>query len=152
MASKIFKGGLDAQKAGDLDGTPDLRIMLVMTAFSGLTDGDVVNVADITTVDEFDGIGYVEYDAVAVAWSWDTGSGEWRLTFTNGGGDEFGDPVAAGSDVIHGLLVKLYVDGTDANDVVVGFTGDGGGFGSNANAGPVGITLPAAGLLFHREA
>jgi len=152
VANKIFKGGLDSLKDGSLDGTPDLRIMIVMTAFSGLTDGDVVNPADITTIDEFDGVGYVAYDAAGVAWSWDTGSGEWRLTFTNGAGNEFGDPVTVGSDTFFGILVKLNVDGTDANDIAVGFYGDGGGIGGNANSGPVGITLPAAGLVFHREA
>lgn len=151
MASQIFKGGLDDLKNGDLDGTPDLRIMLSMGGHSFFSDdpGLVVNVDDITTQDEFDGLGYTELDAAGVVWSFDATADEWRLTFTDGD-DVFGDPVAPGAGNIAALLVKRYVDGTDANDIAIGATSD-GGFGVNTANGKLGLTLPAEGLLFHRS-
>ena len=73
---------------------------------------------------------------------------EWQLDFTDA---VFGDPVAPGSEVIAGLFVYLYVDGTAANDIILASTTT-GGFGVNANNGSVTLTLPLAGLLFGRQA
>lgn len=148
MASVVFRGFYDALAAGDLAGTPDIRIRLVMGGFSGASEGDAVNVADITTLDEFDGVGYTELDCAAVTTGYDTGDDEWQMDFTDG---SFGNPVSPGSDDILGLFVYLFVDGTDANDVALGFTSD-GGFGVNANNGELSLTLPASGLMFVRAA
>lgn len=144
----LFKGFYQALAGGDLETTPDVRCKLVMSSFSGETEEDAVNLSDITTLDEFDGIGYAELDCADVTTGYVDADDEWQLDFTDG---NFGTDVAPGSDVIYGMLVYLYVDGTEANDVALGFTKE-GGFGVNAANGSLNLTLPAGGLMFVRQA
>lgn len=148
MASVIFQGFYDALAAGDLETTPDVRIKLVMPSTTCDVDEDAVNLADFSAIDEFDGIGYAELNCASVATGYDATDDEWQLDFDDG---NFGNPVAPGSDVIQGMLVYLYVDGTDANDVALAYS-DAGGFGVNANNGELALTLPASGLMFVRSA
>lgn len=145
MADIIFAGYHEARDAGLLAGTPDIRLALVMSGFTG--DADSVNVADVT-LDEFDGVGYARLDAASVTAGYVDADDEWQLAMASG---DFGDPVAPGSDVIAGMVAILNVDGTAANDYILGFT-DTGGFGVNANNGPLNLTIPAAGLMFDRQA
>lgn len=147
MASVIYQGFYAALEAGDL-AAPDVRIKLVMSATTCDTEEDAINLADFTTIDEFDGVGYVELDCASVTTGYDATDDEWQLDFADG---SFGNPVAPGSDVIQGMLVYLYVDGTDANDVALAYS-DSGGFGVNANNGDLALTLPANGLMFARAA
>jgi hypothetical protein len=151
MATTIFAGFFDDLLAGDAGGAPDLRCHLVMSGFSGQSEEDAVHVADLTALDEFDGLGYTALDCADVSVAYDAAADEVRVTFDSGAGDEFGDPVAPGSDVIAGMVVLRHVDGTPANDVLWVYTSD-GGFGVNAANGPVGLSLPAAGLLLVRPA
>jgi hypothetical protein len=148
MADTIFRGFYQALEAGLLTGSPDVRVKLVMGSFSGEAEQDAVHVGDLTNIDEFDGLGYGELDCANVTAGYVDAADEWRLGFDAA---EFGDPVAPGSDVITGLLAILHVDGDPDHDHVLGFT-DAGGFGVNANNGPLSLTLPAAGLLFVRQA
>jgi hypothetical protein len=143
----LFKGFYTALEAGSL-ASPDIRHMLVMSSFSGETEEDAVTLSDITTLDEFDGIGYAQLDAASVTTGYVDADDEWQLDHADG---DFGTDVAPGSDDIYGMLTYLYVDGDPANDIVLGFTKD-GGFGVNANNGALTLTLPAGGLLFIRAA
>lgn len=147
MAAVIYQGFYQALEAGSL-ASPDIRILLVMSATTCDTENDAVNLADFTALDEFDGVGYVRLDCAAVTTGYDTGDDEWQLDFTDG---SFGNPVAPGSDVIQGMVVYLHVDGTAANDIALGYT-DSGGFGVNAANGDLALTLPATGLMFARAA
>lgn len=144
----IYKGFYMAFEAGLL-ASPDIRIKLVMPSTTCDTEEDAYHLADFTNIDEFDGIGYSELDCAAVTTGYNATDDEWQLAFTDG---NFGTTVAAGSDVIQGMLVYLYVDGTDANDIALGYFATGAGFGSNANGGSVDLTLPASGLMFARQA
>jgi hypothetical protein len=148
MGDVIYKGFYQALADGSLETTPDVRLLLVMSGFTGETEEDAINLADITSLDEFDGIGYGRLDLANVTTGYVDADDEWQLDADDG---DFGDPVAPGSDVIYGLVAYLHVDGTAANDVILGFT-DSGGFGINANNGPLNIVLPAGGLLFVRQA
>lgn len=150
MGEVTFQGGMDAIADGTMVGTPDLRIRLVMTGFSGEAEPEAQTLADFATLDEFDGLGYVALDCANVAFAYDATDHRYYLTFDSGAGGEFGDPVAPGSDVIKGMLLTLYVDGT-LNDIAYGFT-DVGGFGVNANNGPLNLTLDPDGLHFMAEA
>lgn len=149
MADVIFGGFWTALLAGNLSGSPDLRCHLLMSANTCVAEPDAVNVADITTLDEFDGLGYAALDCASVTVAYVDAADEVQIDFADG---SFGALVAAGSDVIQGMLVKLYVDGTTVNDVVLGYTEGGSGFGANAVGGPVTITLGASGLIFGRQA
>jgi len=152
MATVVFKGLYDSLVGGSLSGTPDLRVLLVMAGFTGATEEDSVNLVDITTLDEFDGLGYVRLDCAGVSVAYDATNNRYAIDFTNGVGNEFGDPVAPGTGVIAGLVLYLYVDGTAANDVILLFTDQGAVAGVNAANGPLGLTLPADGLVFVQAA
>lgn len=141
MADVLYKGFYTALEQGLLEGSPDIRAFLFMSGFS--FDADAVNIAD-GTMDEFDGAGYAQLDCAGVAVGYSDADDEWQLDFDDG---DFGDPVAAGSEAIAGMGLKLYVDGTDANDIILASTTT-GGFGVNANNGPLSITLPAGGPLY----
>lgn len=147
MATVIYKGFYDSLEAGDL-AAPDIRILLVMSATTCDTEEDAVNLADFTTLDEFDGVGYSRLDCASVTTGYNATDDEWQLDCASG---SFGDPVAPGSDVIQAMVVYLHVDGTAANDVALAYSSD-GGFGVNANNGDLALTVPAAGLMFARTA
>lgn len=139
MARQRSAGYEAARDAGLLASTPDIRVALAMAGFAATAAA--VNVADITLA-EYDGSGYTRYDAAGVAVAYDAGSDEWRITCTNGVGTEFGATVAAGTGAPTKLVVILFVDGTAANDYVLGWS-DEGTF-ANGNGGPMGLTLPAS--------
>lgn len=145
MTRMRFQGFEDARDAGDLNGSPDLRVELHMSGFAA--DESAVNMADLT-LDRFDGANYVEYDATGVAVGWVSDERVW--TCDNGAGDEFGTNVGPGTDVPTWLVVKLHVDGTDANDIALAASSD-GAF-SDGNGADMGLTLPADVLLFSRSA
>jgi hypothetical protein len=126
--------------------TPDLRVLIVMSGFTGEAEEDAIHLADITTLDEFDGIGYSHLDCAGVVVAYDTAADELQVTFDNGAGDEFGDPMAPGSDLPYGFLLVAGDPATPATCVVVAFTADGAGIQSNN--GPLGFTLPAGGWLY----
>ncbi|MGB8248634.1 MAG: hypothetical protein WCE98_11550 [Chlorobium sp.] len=147
MADVIYKGFYQALEAGQL-ANPDIRLALFMSGFS--YDPDSVHLSD-GALDEFDGAGYSRHDAQDVTTGYVDGSNEWQLSFDSGTGGEFGDPVAAGSEAVAGLVAYLHIDGTAANDIILASTTT-GGFGVNANNGPLSLTLPADGLLFARAA
>lgn len=145
MTRLRFQGFEDARDAGDLAGTPDLRVALAMSGFS-FTE-NAVNLAD-GTLDRFDGANYQDYDAAGVAVAWASNQRVW--TCDNGAGDEFGTSVAAGSEAPVWLVVYLYVDGTAANDIILAAS-DEGSF-SDGNGSDMGLTLVDDILLFSQSA
>lgn len=149
MSEVLFQGYYKALREGSLDGTPDVRHMLVMSGFTGETEEDSINLADVSDLDEFDGLGYTRYDPSNVALAYDaTDNADYLDHDDEGTDDAFGDPVAPGSDDVYGMVTYLHVDGTDANDIILGFT-DTGGFGVNAANGKLDLKLPTKGLLKH---
>lgn len=145
MTRMRFQGFEDARDAGDLAGTPDLRVLLAMSGFS-FTEA-AVNLSD-GTLDEFDGANYARYDAAGVAVDWVSDERVW--TCTNGAGGEFGTAVAAGSEAPEWLVVYLHVDGTAANDIILAASSD-GAF-ADGNGSDMGLTLIDDILLFSRSA
>lgn len=137
MTRQRYAGYEEARDAGDLAGTPDVRVALAMDGFA--FDADAVNLSD-GTLDEFDGSGYARYDAAGIAVGYDAATDEWQITCDNGDGDEFGATVDPGSGPPVWLVVYLHVDGTAANDIILGAS-DEGSF-SDGNGGPLGLTLP----------
>jgi hypothetical protein len=149
MADILFAGFYSALEQGRLDmdpAAPDVRCLLVGTGFTA--EPDAVHLSDFADLAEFDGPGYVRLDGADVVTGYVSADDEWRLDLADG---SFGDPVAPGSTAIGGMVVYLHVDGTPAADIALAFT-DAGGFGVNANNGPLDLIVPAAGLLFVRQA
>lgn len=147
MGDVIYQGMHYALVEGLLAGSPDIRLMLVMSGFTGETEEDAINLADISTLDEFDGIGYLQIDCANVDFSYDAADDEYQLTFDPAEFNAGAGSVAAGSDDAMGMVVYLYVDGTDANDIILGYT-DAGGFPLNGTGTAITYTPHADGLLY----
>jgi hypothetical protein len=137
MAIVWFEGGITAAANGDLIGAPDLRGRLTMGSTTCDTE-DAVNIADFTTVDTFDGVGYSDIDFANVASAYDAATRKWQWTADNG---NCGTMVAEGTDDTSGMLILLRVDGTDANDIAIAWTDEGGLAGANAHSGALNIVL-----------
>jgi hypothetical protein len=150
MADVIYKGGMDAMKQGLLDPTPDLRVILVMTDTSVDTEEETTTMAGFTDIDEFDGVGYVEI-VEATSWAYDSASDEWRLDFADAKFNVPPGTVAPATRDAQGMLLYLWVDGTDANDIPIAYT-DSGGFPFNAANGDIDLTVHANGFAFLRAA
>lgn len=150
MADIIFRGWHEAQVAGLLTATPDIQLALVMGSFSGASEEDAVNVDDITTLDEFDGIGYQRIDQTA-AYAYDATADEMRLTLADDQFNVAAGSVSPGSDDAIGILVILVVDGTPANDYALAYTTS-GGFPINGSNTAIDFTAPVNGLIFQRAA
>ncbi len=151
MADIIYKGGLLALRQGLLDPTPDLRLDLVMSNTTCDTEEETLTLAGFTDMDLFDGIGYVPIDGAGVIWTYDSATDEYRLDIDD---DQWNIPpatVAPGTRDAVGILVKLFIDGTDANDIPIGFTTS-GGFPTNANNGDILLSVHPDGLFFIRQA
>lgn len=146
MADVIYQGGMKALVEGLLQDDCDLRIMLVAENFTGQTEEDAINIADFTTVDEFSGAGYIELDCQNVTMAYDSDADEYRLDFDAGEFNADGSTVAPGPRDAIGILVKLRVDGTEANDIAVAFS-DSGGFPLNGVNTAITFTPPSGGLL-----
>lgn len=147
MARYRTQGYEDARDAGLLAGSPDLRVAIAMSGFT--FDEDAIHLDD-GTLDEYDGANYVRYDAADVAADWDAVTHQRVWTCTSGGGDEFGTSVGAATDTPTVLVVILRVDGTAANDYILGWTDDVAL--SNGNGSDMGLTLPNDVLLFSGNA
>lgn len=154
MGDVIYGGGQKALVEGLLVTGADIRLLLVAEDFTGTDAGieeDAINLDDFTTLDEFGGAGYQEIVGASVVMAYDATANEYRLTLD---ADEFnasGGTVAPGVRDAIGILVKLYVDGTDANDIAVGFT-DSGGFPLNGVNTAITYTPPTDGLLYLKAA
>jgi len=148
MAVILFKGFFNSQRDGTLVTAADVRLKLVMASFTGETEEDSVNVADFADLDEFDGVGYTELDCANVTVTFDDATDRMILDFDDG---TFGDPVAAGTGSIYGIFAYLWVDGTDANDIALGFT-DQGGFPATPANNAVNLTVAATGFMYSEQA
>ena len=146
--STVHQGFWDAFKAGDLAGTPALWAFLSMGAFTA--EADAQTISDFADVDEFDGTGYDRRALAGVSIAWDVTNDRLKIDFDD---PDFGAAgnVAPGSGVIASLTVFLRVDGTDANDVPLLTTTE-GGFGVNANNGLLVYVVSGSGFAVGRIA
>jgi len=151
MSDVIYQGWHYAQEQGLLTDGADVRLMLVMGGFTGATEQSAINLADITDLDEFDGLGYQQVDCANVTWTYDATAHEMRLDFDN---DEFnaaGGTVTPGSADAVGVVAYLYVDGTDANDIILGFH-DPASFPFNGANSAINATVPTDGFMYAEQA
>lgn len=129
-----------AQANADFD-TVDLRGKLCMSNTTADTEQDAAVMADITTLDEYDGSGYSELDFAGITVTEDDANNRSEIHVDAG---TFGSTVAAGTRSIVGLLYYVRVDGTDANDYPVAWK-DLSTF--NGNGGAINFTENAEGIL-----
>lgn len=120
MASVVYNEALRAIAAGEIDlNAADIRARLLMTDTTADTEKDgIVNIADLTTVDIADATGYADVDMDGLAVNKDDPNDRAEFdandaVFSGLSGDATRD--------YQGVLLYVYVDGTDANDKVIAF-------------------------------
>lgn len=144
MASFGYTPGKTAIGAGnvDLDGTHDIRALLVMTNTTADTDQDVANIADIGTLDEYDGAGYsrATFTGETIADDAANNRAEFDVADFN-----FGTTVAAGTRSAAGMVVYRHVT-NDADAILIAYI-DTGGFPVAGGGGAFNVVVNAEGLL-----
>jgi hypothetical protein len=126
---------------GDLDGI-DLRVALLMTNTNAVAVRKTATfMSDITTLDEFDGIGYVRQVLASEALTHDSANDRIELTASA----NVWDDLPAGSDDIAGAVVYRHVGADSANPVLAWY--DDGNFPLAATGLDFTVTWPAEGLL-----
>jgi len=137
MASVIYNEALRAIAAGEIDlNADDIRVKLLMTNTTADTENDaIVNVADFTTLDLCDATGYADVALASEAVNKDDANDRAEFdadnaVFSGLSGDATRD--------IQGALLYKYVDGTDANDLVLAFVD----FTSDIPAAATQVTVP----------
>ncbi len=120
MASVIYNEALRAIAAGEIDlNAADIRARLCMTNTTCDTENDgVVELVDFTTIDIADATGYADIDMDGLAVNKDDPNDRAEfdandLTFSGLSGDATRD--------YQGVLLYVYVDGTNTNDKAVAF-------------------------------
>ena len=118
MASKIPNSALANKQNGTIDlDTGDIRARLVMTNTTCDTEIDAIdNLSDYTTIDVCDATGYNDVALAGETVAADDGNDRAdfsanNIVFSGLSGDATRD--------VQGVLLYLYVDGTDANDIPV---------------------------------
>jgi len=122
----------------------DIRVIALMSDTTADTDEDAVNIDDITTLDEFDGVGYSELDLASITVTLVPGSDRAQVDAADG---TFGATVAAGTRYITAILYYVYIDGTAANDIPLVFDDTSPTFPLQADGGPLNISLDPTGFL-----
>jgi hypothetical protein len=120
MASVVYNEFKRANAAGEIDlNADDIRCRLLMTNTTCDTENDaVVNIEDFTTVDPCDATDYADVALTSEAVNKDDANDRAEfdaddVSFAGLGGDASRD--------YQGVLLYKYVDGTDANDLVIAF-------------------------------
>ncbi len=144
MASFWYTPAKTALANGDLDLVAhDIRCLLVMTNTTADTDQDLQNIADIGTLDEYDGAGYARAALASEAVNEDAANN--RAEFTATSPISFGATVAAGTRQAAGMVVYRHVT-NDADAVLIAYI-DTGGFPVAGGGGAFEVAINAEGLL-----
>lgn len=122
--------------------TGDVRAALVMSNTTADTDEDATFLADIGTLDEYDGSGYARQALTAEAFAVDTATDRFKFS---------ADPfvfagLGVGTRQCVGLLLYLHV--TNSSDSKPLFYIDGAGFPFDGNGEDVSFTPSADGISY----
>jgi len=131
--------------AGEVVSAADVRGMLVMTNTTCDTEEEALDLADFTTIDEADGVGYAQATVANVTVAWDATLNALKI---DGDDSNFtsGSTLDACTRNLEGILWYRYVDGTDANDVPWFFSTD-GGFPKTPSGGAATYAFDADGVI-----
>lgn len=148
MSDILCAGWHAARDAGLLEDDAPIRLALCLTGIS--VDADDVHESDTNiSTKEYDGTGYSRAEPTGVTWQYDATADEMQLDMDDDA-EAFGaSPVAAATTAPVGMLVILEVDGTAANDYVLGYS-DSGSY-ANGNGGSLGLVVPVGGLLYSKQ-
>ena len=126
--------------------TGDVRAALLMSNTTGDTDEDAAFIADIGTLDEYDGASYARVALTGEAWAAVTATDRFKFS---------ADPIVfatlgAGTRQCVGLLIFLFVT-NDADSKPLMYI-DGTGFPFDGNGANVTFTPHADGVMYTRNA
>jgi hypothetical protein len=144
VASFVYTPAKTALLNADIDfGAPnDIRALLVMTNTTADTEQDVANIADFTTLDEYDGSGYSRATLAGEVVNEDAANN--RAEF-DANDFNFGTTVAAGTRQAAGMVIYKHVT-NDADAILLAYI-DTGGFPVAGGGGAFNVTVNAEGLL-----
>lgn len=145
MAQVVYQGFYDDLMAGEVAAGVDLRAVLVMSDTTIATEPDAQTLSDFTDMDICDGVGYAELDLASVTVAYDTTNDRLKIDAADGDFDGGTDEVLAASRQITRVLLKRYVDGTDANDIPW-VSVDVGPY--TTSGGPIDVTWHANGVVY----
>lgn len=130
--SFVYTPAKAALLRGDIDlATGDLRCLLVMTNTTADTDQDVANIADIGTLDEYDGANYARKTLTGEAVAEDAANNRGEADHS----DVTWTALGAGTRQAAGLVYYLHVT-NDADAILLAYV-DTGGFPFAGNGGDV---------------
>lgn len=143
MSTHLFNEFKRANAAGEIDlNADDIRVRMAMSNTTMDTENDgIVNIADFTTPDVMDGANYVDKALANEAVNKDDAND--RAEFD--ADDVTWAALGTGTRGALGVLIYKYVDGTDANDLVIAWIE----FSAEQNPGGSDFTLQwdAEGIL-----
>ena len=149
MASVIYNEALRAIAAGEIDlNAADLRVKLIMTNTTCDTENDgIVNIDDFTTLDLCDATGYADVALGNEAVNKDDANDRAEFDADNA---VFSGLSGDGTRDYQGVLLYVYVDGTDANDKAVAFID----FTADITSAATQVTVPwdAEGIIQFAQA
>lgn len=117
MASQFYNEAKRAIMAGEIDmAADDIRVRLEMGNTTADTENDgIVNIADFTTKDPCDGSAYVDKALANQAVNKDDANDRAEFDADN----VVWTALGVGTRTTVGALIYKYVDGTNANDLVI---------------------------------
>jgi hypothetical protein len=141
MASFVYTPAKTKLATALLDLSGDIRVLLVMTNTTADTDQDLENIADIGTLDEYDGANYARKDLAGVAVGEDAPNNRAEFTATS----PVWTALGAGTRQCAGAVFYKHVT-NDADAVLIAYV-DTGGFPFSGNGGNVTLTVNAEGYI-----
>jgi hypothetical protein len=142
--SFVYTPAKTALLNGDLDfAVHDIRLLAVMTNTTADTDQDVQNIADITTLDEFDGSGYARQALAGEAVNEDAANNRAEFDATDVAFGALGN----GTRAIQGFVLYRHVT-NDADAVLIAFIDNAGSsYALNPGGATVTVQWNAEGIL-----
>lgn len=139
MASRVYNAGLTRILALFLSGSTSLRLALLMTNTTADTENDgKVFVGDISTLDEFDGSGYVRKTLASGAAAVDDTNDRGGLDFA----DVTWTALGAGTRSVQGVLLYDHITNDAASRIIAWLE-----FSSNKTPDGSDFTLTISDLL-----
>lgn len=142
--SFVYTPAKTALANADLDlAAHDIRLLAVMTNTTADTDQDAQNIADIGTLDEFDGSGYARQALASEAVNEDAANNRAEFDATDVAFGALGN----GTRAIQGFVLYRHVT-NDADAILIAFIDNGGSsFALNPGGATVTVQWSAEGIL-----
>jgi hypothetical protein len=117
MTQTVYQGFYDDLAAGEANSAADVRARLLMSNTTVAAEEDAQTISDFTTLDECDGVGYVELTIANLDVAYDAATDLYVIDGDDGDFEGGLGEILASTRPVSRILIYRYVDGTDAADV-----------------------------------